>query len=226
MCCPTFGGLAVAKEFKDKLTKLNKKKSDALDVIYGTKCQDKFYDWLKLTDPIKDRKVYSLKRLAKEFLAEFPGYYGEYEKIKNNFAEMVRVAKTPWLDEDQIMRDDMVFVVTISYFDNGDDTFICKKLADVDFFIKDQLNSNNDRNLKSIVIDLADFYEPNIQVVLIMCLWILVYSPVTNEDLIKLAYFKFSCDLEQFTLNNKGSILVHHFECLRFDLSIQGVDVK
>lgn len=32
---------------------------------------------------------------------------------------------------------------------------------DIDDFIKTQLNSNNDRNIKSIVIDIVDFYEPS-----------------------------------------------------------------
>ena len=60
------------------------------------------------------------------------------------------------------MRDDMVFAVCISYYEyQSDDNFICKKLADIDFFIKDQLNQNNDRNIKSIVIDVVDFYEPS-----------------------------------------------------------------
>lgn len=60
------------------------------------------------------------------------------------------------------MRNDMMFAVCISFFEyEADVNFVCKNLSDVDFYIKDQLNQNNDRNLKSIVIDVVDFYEPN-----------------------------------------------------------------
>ena len=60
------------------------------------------------------------------------------------------------------MRDDMMFCVCLSFYNSPDINFVCKKLSDVDFYIKDQLNENNDRDLKSIVIDLVDFYDPSL----------------------------------------------------------------
>lgn len=85
---------------EDILIKQNHKKLSAIEVILNTKATSHFYDWIKVNDPIRRRKVYSLKRLAKEFLKEFPEYYTQYEDLTHNMEETIRIAKTPWLDED------------------------------------------------------------------------------------------------------------------------------
>lgn len=87
-------------EMKDKLEKLNHKRLSAIEVIYSCKCMNHFYDWIKVNDPLTRSHVYSLKRLAKEFLKEFPEYYSQYEDWTHNLQETIRIAKTPWLDED------------------------------------------------------------------------------------------------------------------------------
>lgn len=82
----------------DKLEKINKKKTPGLVVIQALKIQDVFYDWLKKFDPLLER-IYSLKRLANIFLADYPSYYFEYQKKVESFDEIIRVAKTPWLED-------------------------------------------------------------------------------------------------------------------------------
>lgn len=82
---------------EDILIKTNHKKLNALTVIYTLNIQDKFYDWVKIVDPMKNRNVYSLKRLAKEFLAAFPHYYSDYDKTFTE--EAIHIVKTPWLED-------------------------------------------------------------------------------------------------------------------------------
>lgn len=76
---------------KDKLIKLNKKKTPALDVIDRLDICGVFYDWLKIYNPVK-QNIYSIKRLAKMFLAEYPSYYSQYEKLNDSLAESIKIA--------------------------------------------------------------------------------------------------------------------------------------
>lgn len=78
---------------KDKLTKLNKKKTDAISVILSCQCKDTFYKWLSKRDPLTNGKIYSLKRLAKEFLGEFPGFYDIYSYNDEELKENIRIAQ-------------------------------------------------------------------------------------------------------------------------------------
>lgn len=84
---------------QDKLYKINRKKLSAIEVITNCHCQSHFYDWIKVNDPLTRSKVFSLKRLAKEFLKEFPEYYSQYEDWTQNIEETIRIAKTPWLED-------------------------------------------------------------------------------------------------------------------------------
>lgn len=88
---------------KDKLFKLNRKKVDAVKVILACKCQDKFYFWLKEINVLAESKTFSLKKLARIFLSDHPRYYRQYEDsdlFNYDLEETIRIAKTPWFDED------------------------------------------------------------------------------------------------------------------------------
>ena len=86
---------------KDKLEKfkINKKTVNPFDVIISTGSKGQFYTWIAANDPIKG-KVYSLKRLARMFLAEVPELFLVYESKYCSLEEAIRVAKTNWLEED------------------------------------------------------------------------------------------------------------------------------
>ena len=86
---------------KDKLEKfkLNKKRVDPFEVILNTASKGAFYTWIAVNDPIKG-KIYSLKRLAKMFLAENSELYAVDEQKFCSLEEAIRVAKTNWLEDD------------------------------------------------------------------------------------------------------------------------------
>lgn len=86
---------------KDKLFKLDHRRLNAIEVITRCSACDHFYYWLKEKNPLQaDKPNYSLKRLAKEFLGEFPGYYTKFVKEDLELAANIKIAKTPWLEGD------------------------------------------------------------------------------------------------------------------------------
>lgn len=86
---------------KDKLAKVGRCRCNPLDVITTCLATDHFYFWLKEKNPLVNQpKITSLKRLARQFLAEFPGYYTKFVKDDRKLDELIRIAKTPWLPED------------------------------------------------------------------------------------------------------------------------------
>lgn len=86
---------------KDKLYKLNKKRVDVIDVILTCSVQDKFYYWLKENNVLAEGKTFSLKKLARIFLADNPGLYKKYESFKSALTADIECGKyNAWSDED------------------------------------------------------------------------------------------------------------------------------
>ena len=86
---------------KDKLEKfkINKKSINPFDVIESTGSKGQFYTWIAANDPLSG-KIYSLKRLARMFLAECPELFAVYEKKYLSLEEAIRVSKINVYEDD------------------------------------------------------------------------------------------------------------------------------
>ena len=87
---------------KDKLLKNGSKiRLNPIEVIRSCLANDHFYFWMKERDVLNiEPRITSLKRLARIFLSENPGYYTKFVKDERTLEENIRIAKTPWLDKD------------------------------------------------------------------------------------------------------------------------------
>lgn len=86
---------------QDKLQKNGSKvRLNPIEVIRACLANDHFYFWLKEKDVLNQKpRITSVKRLARMFLAEFPGYYTKFVKDDRVLEENIRIAKTPWLED-------------------------------------------------------------------------------------------------------------------------------